>query len=518
MKIRVYYIKSKTFPDLGRGFNDEVDVFRDPGGVFQVAAWPKGPPSQRCGSPIARCPLPGARCTHPLHHYSLPIHPTHDYSTPVGDGLTLVFICCLRSWAVPFRGRLWQRGNMRVVLCVASVALAVACGEDERQGSGPVVVADAGVVTPDVGTPDSGVGCIDHDGCSGALPFCEVATGACIEPPPGSELGWGDGSPESVTWTEIAAQEIARQPTDLEFDPSNLDYLWVVNRLDHSVLIIHKPGQDDVTVTHKRDPAASHFMNRPPALAFGVVLPQWGQSWGTCGDNNNGGNDFMGPTLFSADLDLFATQNNETRLGSHLDMLHSTTYCRGIAHVADNVYFAFNSSRKSLDRYDFGQDHGPGFDDHSDGIIHRFLEGQVEGVDNVSSHLTVDKDNQILYVADTGNQRIMAVDIDSGTQGRTFGGLEPVRVRAAMDNVMNWDVVPRGLLEAPSGIELHRGLIFVTDNATSRFYAFDMSGNEVKRLDTGLPPGSLSGFDFGPDGKIYAVDTLTARVLRLDPR
>ena len=36
-----------------------------------------------------------------------------------------------------------------------------------------------------------------------------------------------------------------------------------------------------------------HFMHRPPALAFGVEAAPWGMTWATCGDGDNGGNDFM---------------------------------------------------------------------------------------------------------------------------------------------------------------------------------------------------------------------------------
>ena len=38
-----------------------------------------------------------------------------------------------------------------------------------------------------------------------------------------------------------------------------------------------------------------------------------------------------------------------------------------------------------------------------------------------------------------------------------------------------------------------------------------------KVLKLGLPAGSLAGFTFGPDGKIYLVDLVSSRVYRLDP-
>jgi sugar lactone lactonase YvrE len=40
---------------------------------------------------------------------------------------------------------------------------------------------------------------------------------------------------------------------------------------------------------------------------------------------------------------------------------------------------------------------------------------------------------------------------------------------------------------------------------------------QVNYLDTGLPAGSLSGMAFGPDKKLYFVDVLGGRVLRVDP-
>jgi sugar lactone lactonase YvrE len=44
-----------------------------------------------------------------------------------------------------------------------------------------------------------------------------------------------------------------------------------------------------------------------------------------------------------------------------------------------------------------------------------------------------------------------------------------------------------------------------------------LDGTLVRTLDTGLPEGSLGGFTFGPDGRVYFVDTLGGRVFRIDP-
>jgi sugar lactone lactonase YvrE len=178
----------------------------------------------------------------------------------------------------------------------------------------------------------------------------------------------------------------------------------------------------------------------------------------------------------------------------------------------------FNSDKGSVDKYDFGMDHGPGNDDHSDGKIYRYVSAQLAGADDVSSHVFFNQSDKHLYIADTGNKRIVKLDTLSGTMGSTFSGQEPVIERRRVNDAVLTDVVPPGLLEAPSGIEIHNDLIYVTDNATSRFHAFDLTGKLVRTLDTGLPPGSLNGLMFGPDNKVYFTDFLSSRVYRIDPK
>lgn len=368
-------------------------------------------------------------------------------------------------------------------------------------------------------TTDTGCA-VDADcAASPETPLCDVANGECAPLPPGNEIGWKDGSPTSVAFVSVFEPDKLRDPWDLAFNPAKPTELWVLNYKDDSVYIIQSPGTPEMTWERRRDPAASHFMDGPPAMAFGVVLPEWGQTFGVCGDNDNsanGGTNFMGPALFSAEPAIFAKPTPEG-LGSHLDMLHSTSFCRGIAHIEGNIYFAFNSKNHSLDRYDFKADHGPGKDDHSDGEILRYVTGTVTGVDGMPSHLAYDPTDAQLYVADTGNKRIAKLDTKSGTVAGNFAGLEDVVLRKRVDDAVIVDVVPPGTLEQPAGIELHDGLVFVTDAATSRFYAFDLTGKLVRHLDTGFPPGSLAGFTFAPDGKIHFVDRLSGRVYRIDP-
>jgi len=382
------------------------------------------------------------------------------------------------------------------LMCLGLLALhAPACGGGDNSPDDD----DDG----DPGSSSTGGGddCTTSADCPDPATSCDG--GECL-PTLAGELGRGDGSNTSVTFTNV-------WQTDSQ--------VRLVNWDDDSAIIIENLGTAEMTWERRRDPAAEHFMQHPPAFSFGVVIPEWGQTFATCGDDDVGGGsakDFIGPALFTANLDIFA-KPTPTGLGSHLDMLHSTSFCRGIDHVADNQYFAFNAQKGALDRYDFVVDHGPGNDDHSDGEIWRYVEGEVLGVDGVMSHVDYDQASQMLYVADTGHGRITKLDTTTGTEAGSFPGGDPVQVRKRMEGAVMSEVVAPGTVQQPSGIELRGEYLFVTDSATSRFYAFSLDGQVVRTLDTGLPPGSLAGFTFGPtDGKIYFVDRLNGIVWRID--
>lgn len=343
--------------------------------------------------------------------------------------------------------------------------------------------------------------------------------------PPGKEIGYRDGTPASVDFTEIGAVGSSAKPIDLAFHPDKPDQLWVIDYGDNAVHVGDAIMSDAPSWKRILDPAARHFGHKPPALAMGGATASFAdkRTWATCGDNDNSQNGeanlFMGPGLFTADLTVFGKRTPDG-LGSHLDMLHESPMCRGIAHVADNVYWVFNSYDRALDKYDFGKDHGPGADDHSDGQVWRYVKGEVKGADDgTPSHLVFDPSDNYLYVADTGNERIIRLDTASGTKsGSITRVLEPLKGEANMKGATLEEVVPPGALTKPAGVELKGDLLYVTDAATSKFHVFDKAGKELRSLDTGLPPDSLAGFTFGSDEKIYFVDRVGGRIVRIDPK
>ncbi len=335
------------------------------------------------------------------------------------------------------------------------------------------------------------------------------------------ELGKGNHGADSVTLTEIAtAVSRLKTPRDLAFNPKSPDELWVVNAADNSMVILHDASTDARTSERRVDADAAHFMRTPSSIDFGADSTTFGipGTLATCGESRNpiaNNNDFMGPTLWSSDLSIFALKN-PSGLGSHLDMLHDSPLCMGIAHETGNVYWAFGGLNSEIVRYDFVKDHGIGQDDHSDGSALHYVTNQVKYTAKVPSHMFFNPADSMLYIADTGNARVTKLDTTTGTPGAMRKKMEPMATCRNTDNAVMTDVVPAGVLTTPSGLEIHGDFLYVSDNTTSRITAFTLGGEQVNYLDTGLPAGSLSGMAFGPDGKIYFVDMLGNRVRRID--
>jgi hypothetical protein len=345
------------------------------------------------------------------------------------------------------------------------------------------------------------------------------------EPTPGiGALGHQTHSLDNVTIDTIATRDNGlRGPRDLDFNPAVPGELWVVNQTDRATITISATGTNDQQSVRRLDPANRHFLDEVSSLSFGDDM-----KFATCQESRNGGNDFMGPSLWSADPAIFALSNPEAvldngggDLGSHLDMLHESPLCMGIAWVKEdfsccgNVYYAFEGLTGTIARYDFDEDHGPGFDYHGDGIIERFTDVEVSRVAGIPSHMVHDHDTGLLYIADTGNNRVMVLDTDTAESVRTIRGFETLIGILEGATFVEFISAEEGEFQAPSGIALHDGVLYVADNITSRISAWDLSGNLLDYLDLDLPEGSLMGLRAHADGSLYATDFRGNRVLRL---
>jgi hypothetical protein len=317
-------------------------------------------------------------------------------------------------------------------------------------------------------------------------------------------------------------------PRDLEFHPDHEDQLFVVNRATDSVTVLFDPGTDAQRAEEYADAFGYHFMEEVAALAFGeeTAVPDGGtnSSFATCQESRNTyngyspPNDFMGPALWPGDLDILAqVHQNDGLLGSHLDMLHQTSYCMGIAHDSANGYWVFDGQDGEILFYDFQEPHGHGEDDHSDGRVHHYPEAVVTRVPDVPSHMELDPASGLLYIADTGTGRILVLDTTSGSVGREFplfSNGEPLDEHLEMEGV-DVSVLAEGLGQ-PSGLALHDGRLFVSDHETGEIIAFDLEGNELGRVAAPDGPG-IMGLAVGPDGTLWYVDGQHELVVHIQP-
>lgn len=329
-----------------------------------------------------------------------------------------------------------------------------------------------------------------------------------------SPIGVGDGSTESVGWTTILDGDAdLTDPRDLGFDEDGR--LWVANREDDATFIVTDPGGDGQQIERRVDAYAMHFMEETAALAF-----DGNGQFGSCGETRNSyndqgsPNDYMGPVLWSTSLDIFANVDPEG-LGSHLDMLHESPNCVGIAWESDNIYWVFDGRNSNIVRYDFQGDHGPGMDDHSDGIVHRLTEIEVTFEREAPGHMVLDDATGLLYVADTGNGRVLWIDTATGEEGdRLTASDAGVKHREWVG--AEWGVLAEEL-DMPGGLALVGDRLFVGEWATGVIYEFDLDGTEIRSLDTGFGAESLYGIELGPDGKLWVADAGGAAVLRIEP-
>jgi hypothetical protein len=209
------------------------------------------------------------------------------------------------------------------------------------------------------------------------------------------------------------------KPRDLDFNSDGV--LWIINTGTESsggsTVKVTDPGMTGQSSLKQQDGNAWHFMSLPSGIAFsdnGNFATSTSVLDANHGQNGPGGT-FTGPTLWSSDPAIYAQNAGAGTNGSHLDMLHESPYCMGIASEEDNVFWVYDDYSNDIVRYDFVADHGPGNSYHDDGRVRRFQGMGLNAINHtIVNHLELDDDKKWLYFVDGGNQRILRLDITTG--------------------------------------------------------------------------------------------------------
>ena len=321
--------------------------------------------------------------------------------------------------------------------------------------------------------------------------------------------------------TEITdASSSLNKPTDLDFFPIlGKNELWVVNQRSEgsggsTLTISDATDESPSDFQLKVDGNAWHFMSLPTGIAFSSDNFNFSTSPGVK-DANHGGGSFTGPTLWSSNPEIYAQPSGGN--GSHLDMLHGSPYSMGIAHETNNVFWVYDDWNKDIVRYDFMNDHGPGNADHDDGVVRRFRNLGINADGNIPNHLILDKESGWLYFVDNGNDRVMRLDIHTGSAQPIPIINETLAEHSAITGFTSEVIISEGL-EQPCGIEIFENQLLVGDYATGDIVVYDMTtGNfeELGRIATGAP--GLTGIKIGPDGNIWCTNRLENKLNVVSP-
>jgi sugar lactone lactonase YvrE len=331
-------------------------------------------------------------------------------------------------------------------------------------------------------------------------------------------LGDGQDSLEAVEIVTIATQDDGLAgPRDLEINPHAPGEMWIVSRDDNSTTILFDFGTSDQTSAVHSGLGSAHFASKLSSLAFGAPgFMATAQQEDEITQPSTPA-DFMGPTLWTSD-----SSEYEGGHASHYDMLHNSPLSSGVAWDKDNAYWIFDGYHGAIAHYDFQLDHGPGGHDHSDGIVRRYANDQLSVVNGIVAHLAFDRDNQLLYIADTGNNRIAVLETDTGDVGDNihpnYDNIDQRMIESAVLRTLI-DGAEAGLTQ-PAGLELADGVLYVGDAGSSTIFAFGTDGELIDSLNlsTVIPAGALMGLAVDEQGRIYVANSEDNEVIRIAPK
>ena len=369
-----------------------------------------------------------------------------------------------------------------------------------------------------------------------SLPPLEAATSGCA------------GAFGSTRRVHLLANATAGAPgaalrgvRSLAWNPTRPAELWLANSATDSIAVLEVSAQASpprvTSVRHLRDRARYHYMDRVTAVAFGAD-----GLFATCQESVNdyeGGmlpNFFMGPTLYNDSMAYMVNSKSQpcgpgdTCFLGHIDMLHEAPLCMGMAHDGSaqtmmggvayrNVYWVFDGGHQQLVRFDFQADHGPGSMDHSTAEIRRYSGLRLSRVEGVPAGMALDATTRELFVCDTGGDRLLRVQADSGTFARDARGEYPIYSSPeARFNYSVWEGLEWGLfgeLPRPSGLALSEEVVYVSSHSSGLIKAFARPSGRLLQVIYDVP-GAVSGLALDHIGVLWLLDGASQLVMQLE--
>ncbi len=315
------------------------------------------------------------------------------------------------------------------------------------------------------------------------------------------------------------------QPRDLDFKPGT-DELWVMNRgvaSGSSWVIAYHAGTPQQSIQYRKDSHSSHFTVYGTAMAFGNV-GEFAALSEIRNTNSSSTSTFMGPSLWSADTAITARvfQNNWVSgypLGSHLDMLHQSPFGMGVAHDTANRYWVTDGHFGNIVLYDYGVDHGPGYDNHSDGRIWRYTDIPFVRVVNIPGHIVKDTVSGWMYYVNSGPKTLCrfnpAAASVAGILSAPSTSNEPLQGYWDMQGA-TYEVIDTFATQI-CGIEVFNDRLLVSDYDNGNIYVYDLSSGTPVFMDTIITgQATMEGIKIGVDGKIWFVNNAASTVCKID--
>lgn len=335
-----------------------------------------------------------------------------------------------------------------------------------------------------------------------------------------------EGNRTEPNFTVIAERsDRVQEPQDLDFHPTRANELWILNKGTNSggsTVTISNVGLTNQSELWRKDGNSFHFMAFPSAISFSKTNENFGTT-ANIQDANRQGGTFTGPSLWSSDMSIYAKDpgNDADGVplnGSHLDMLHGSPYCMGMESDENNAFWVFDSYNGHIAWYDFAADHGPGYHDHSNGVIYRYVEMPLtRDPSGIPSHIVEDDVSSILFVCDPANSRILWMNTSSGKIDKTIPLINEQLASHQEMKGLEWGVFTDTGLDKPCGIEIVGDILYVSDNATGEIIAYHKETKEELARVTASTEG-IMGLKADKNGVLFFVNAETHDVVRVDPK